>query len=137
VRQRIHTRGRGDIGRQTKGELRVFDDDGRKHARMKNDSLRMRPYISDDGCASHFRSGAGSGGHCNDGRHAGHIHAGVPVFAIFKIEQRALLSHHQRDGLAGIERAAAAERDHAIVTSLAKSRHTLRDALFLRIALQL
>ena len=70
------------------------------------------------------------------GRHARDVHARVPVLAILEIPDRPRLPDHQRDRLAGVERAAAAERDDAVVRPPAAIRRdAVRDVGFDRVRL--
>ena len=75
-------------------------------------------------------------GYAERRRHAGDVHARVPVLAIFEIPDRARLPDHQCNCFAGVERAAAAERDHAIVRTAPICRHAVRDVRLHRVCLQ-
>ena len=80
--------------------------------------LRCVDFVEDDRSAADLGAGAGGGRHGDGRRHAGDVDARVPVVAILEIPQRPRLTDHQRDGLADVERTAAAEGDDAVALPL-------------------
>ncbi|MNS82779.1 hypothetical protein D3C72_1165330 [compost metagenome] len=135
VRQRIHAGGGGDSRRQSDGELGVQDHDGRQHARMENDALNLRGLVGDDGRAPYFRTRPRRRRHGHHGRHAGHVHAQVVVADIFEVPQGPVLARHQGDGLCGVQRRAASERDHAVVAPALERGNPMLDIGTRRVAL--
>jgi hypothetical protein len=111
----VETGGRRDLRRQPHRELGIRDHDAGHHLRMENDLLLVRLLVEDDARPAHLAAGAGRGGHGNDRRDALRVSARPPVADILEIPQRPRLPRHEGDDLAGVERRAAAEGDHAIV----------------------
>ena len=135
VRQRVHADRRGDVRRQAERQLRIGDHQRRLHLRMEDDLLGVIAQVGDDRGAPDFRAGARRRRHADGRRDAGDVHARVPVLAILEIPDRTRLPDHQRDRLAGVERAAAAERDDAVVRAAPVGRDAVRDVRFDRIRL--
>ena len=80
-------------------------------------------------------AGAGGGRHGDDRRDACGIDPQPVVADILEIPDRPLLAGHQGDGLAGIERAAAAEGDHAVMLAGAQHLEAVLDVLAVGVAL--
>src|SRR5256886_13286609 len=68
---------------------------------------------------SHLRARAGSGWNGDDRCDAARLGACPPVAQVLEIPQRPRLPGHEGDHLAGIQRRAAAEGDHAVVSARA------------------
>ena len=101
-------------GGKPDGQFRIGDHHRGQHLRVEDDLLQMRGFVEDDRGTADLGAGARGGGHGDGLCHAGDVHARVPVLAVLEVPQRTRLPRHQRDGLADVERAAAAEGDDAI-----------------------
>ena len=117
MRQRIHAGAGGDEGRHADRQLRVGDHHLRHHLRMKDDLLGVRRLVGDHAGAADLRAGAGRRRHRDDRRDAPGVGARPPVADVLEIPDRALLPGHEGDELAGIEPAAAAEGDDAVMAA--------------------
>ncbi len=125
VRQRVHAGGGGDLRRQADRQLGVENHQRRQHAHVEDDALDMRRVVGDHRGAADFRAGAGGGRHRHHRRHAGDIDPAGVVADVLEIPQRPILADHQGDGLAGIQRRAAAKGDHPVMTAGLERRHTV------------
>jgi len=102
---------------------------------VKNDFLDVIGRIRDHRSAPYFRARARSGRHRQHRRHARDIDPHEPVVAILEIKQGTRLAHHQANGLTYIQRAAAAERNHAVVAAGLVGRNTKHDVVADRVGL--
>ena len=135
MRERVHADRRGHLRWQPDRELRILDHERRQHLRVKDDLLGVIAHIGDDRGATDLGAGPGRGGHRDDGSHALGPHTRVPVLAILEIPDRPVLPDHQRDRLGGVERAATAEGDDAVVPPAAIHRDAAADVGLDRVAL--
>ena len=87
----------------------------RHHLRMEDHLLRVRLLVGDDAGAADLRAGAGGRRHGDDRRDRVRVGARPPVADILEIPDRPRLPGHEGDELAGIEAAAAAEGDDAVM----------------------
>ena len=110
----------GERRRQLEGQLRVGDHLAGQHRRVEHDALGVGLLVGDHRGAADLRAGAGRGrdrDHRRDARGRG----APPVVApVLEVPDRPRLAGHEGDRLGGIEAAAAAERDHAVVVAGAK-----------------
>ena len=73
--------------------------------------------VEDDRGAAHLRAGAGGGRHRDDRRDAVRV-GPLPVVAdVLEVPDRLGLAGHEGDGLAGVQAAAAAEGDDAVMAA--------------------
>jgi DNA-directed RNA polymerase beta' subunit len=132
--QRLETVGQGveagpcgQLRRQIEGQLRIGDHLPRHHRRMEHDTLLVRPLVGDHRGAADLRAGPG-GGRDRDHRCDPLRIAPLPIVApVLEVPERPVLADHERDRLGGIEAAAAAERDHPVVSPGAEQLHPRRD----------
>ena len=106
---------------------RILEDDRRQHLRVEDDLLGVVAQVRDHRRAPDLGTRPGRRRHRHDRSHAGDVDAREPVLAVFEVPDRPGLSDHEGDGLGRVERAAAAERDHAVVLSCAVCRNARGD----------
>ena len=106
------------LRRQADGQLRIADRDLRHHRGMEDHLLGVRRLVGDDARRGRLPS------RCRPWsapRRSGAMPVGVgarpPVADVLEIPHRPRLAGHEGDDLAGIERRAAAEGDHAVVAA--------------------
>ncbi len=133
VRQRVHAGRRRDMRRQPESKLGIADDDARHHLGVEENLFGVRRLVGDDGGAADLGAGAGGGRHGDDGQDPIGIGAGPPIADVLEVPHRPRLAGHQGDDLAGIERAAAAKADHAVVAAGAKRLEPVMDILLDRV----
>ncbi len=119
VRKRIHAGRRGDALGQAHRQRRIGQHDARQHPRVKDDLLGVGRLVGDDRCTSDLGAGAGGRRHGDHRSDAVGVGARPPVADVFEVPERTGLSGHEGDGLARIERAAAAEGDDAVMPASA------------------
>ncbi len=108
---------RRDVARQADGELGVEDHDARHHERVKDDLLLVRLLVEDHARAADLRARPGRGWHRNDRCDARGICPRPPVADVLEVPERSLLSRHEGNDLACIERGTPAEGDDAVVAA--------------------
>ncbi len=126
--------GAGGEGRwQIAREFRVNERDARKHEGTAEADLEAVFGRGKDGVAGDFGAGARGGG---DGDERGGGFGERPAAAndLEMVEQVAAVGEHGGDGLAGVERAAAAEGDDEIAMFARSQRDAVPDGLNLRLA---
>ena len=115
MRQCVHAGARRDGGRHADGQLGIADRDLRHHQRMEDHLLGLRRLVGDDAGAADLGAGAGRGRHGDDGQDALRVRPRPPVAHVLEVPHRPRLPGHEGDDLAGVERRAAAEGNHAVV----------------------
>jgi hypothetical protein len=120
VGQGVHAGGGGDVGREADGELGIENHQTRHHPWVEDDLLHARRFVEDHPGAADFRSGSGRGWHRDHRGDPAFVGPSPPILLVLEIPERPILSRHEGDHLADVERAAAAERDDAVVTAVGK-----------------
>ena len=103
-------------------EFGVHQRDARQQVVAADAGLELFFHAGDDGVARDFRSRARGGGHGDPGR-GGARDLPAPADDLHVIERLAAVGQQAGDGLGGIERAAAAQRDAAVALRLPRGQH--------------
>ena len=114
--------GGGEFGRKADGDFGVKNDEVGEKRGLEEDGFAAGAFDGDDAAAADFGAGASGGRNANAGSEAAPI---VGVFKVFEFEIRTL--DEEANGLANIERAAAAESDHAVAVIVSVSTGAIDD----------
>ncbi|MCY1535913.1 hypothetical protein D9M68_713400 [compost metagenome] len=117
MRQRVHASGCGDLRRQTDAQFGIQNHQRGEHPGVEDDAFDMCDIVGYHRGATDFRAGACGGRYRDYRRHASDIDAIAVVTDVLEVPQWAALADHQGNGLAGIQRRAAAEGDHPVVAA--------------------
>ena len=120
VGKRVHPRRRRQRRRQRQGQLRIGDDDARHHTRVEDDLLGRRLLAKQHHGAPGLRPRSRRRRHRHHRGQAFGIGAGPVVADILEIPGRAVLGDHEGHRLAGVNPAATAKGDDAVMIARAK-----------------
>ena len=124
VRERVHP-GRGrHVGGQAQGQLGIGDAHLGHEPSMEQGLFHLQCFIDDGGRATDLGTRAGGRRHAHHRGDAVRSNAaresiGIAEIGHREVPQRPLLPGHEGDRLAGVERAAAADRDDPVVATIA------------------
>ena len=119
VGERVHPRRRRDPGRKRKGQRRIGDDDARHHLRVEDDLLGPGLLAKQHRGAPGLRPRSRRRRHRHHRGQALRIGAGPVIADILEVPGRAVLGDHEGHRLAGVNPAAAAKGDDAVMAARA------------------